>query len=434
MASNKSHQTRNDVLSIDTPYLDLLGQWHSETNRVPEDNDRITRRGIGGHANAKLWIVEAGLTYSLDKRTRTSHEHNVTTSPPGASPSYTITEYTKAVETNETTFAALNALLKIDNLFIHGTGYGSIEDLTADTQVDIKVDSSDPLGDYSDTIRNQVTAKTTRMGGQGGLWGEWDTVLAGILAGMERTEIDIEDEAYDVYKGLVYGGFHGENYSFGVSGGAGINLVDNAEKHRKFDSPFGYANAAVHLGELEGQDITVFGSLWRLDNPAGGAGLVVGRGPAVKMIMDYYNARAWEQLDLLKHFGPDERKAYVTKMMNDFMWGIASDHNLRLMIFGGARRTDAFDEVERKGVHEWKFMGEAALSIPLVKGEFTLVPYARADTAGKTTTVEGGLGAILPNGLRPYIGGGMEHTDGAKDEDAPYFSAGIDIPLVKKAK
>lgn len=428
VASNQSTQQRKEYVTVETPYIDALLQWHANKVRVPEvdGNDRISESGFGGNLTGKIFFVEAGVTYSKS----TAKRDHPTDSDRTVSPPFIITTDTNVDETNEKTYTAFAAKAKLGKFTPKLTLYQDLEDISVDVNTDVNVDNTaDPAGDHAYTINDTIKSEINTSGMQAGLDYKEGNVSAGVIGGVERTEVSMDGSdarKWDVYSGLVYGGLKGDKDEFGVSAGVGKKLNDNSEKHCKFDPLNWYLNTAVDLGEVEGQSVTGFGSLWRLTDPAGGVGLVIGKGPAVTQVMDYYNSRAWEQLDLLKHLGPEERKVYLTQMMNDFRRGLSADNNLRLMLFGGARRNESYaPEDLGKDRKQWDWMADVMLSIPVWQDPankdryFTLAPYFHRDSNGQESFIGGGIDAVLPGGIRAGVGGGQVEVEGAKHEKAP---------------
>ncbi len=438
VASNQSTQQRKEYLTLQTPYVDGLMQWHSNRMRVPEldGHDRISESGFGGNLTGKIFFIEAGVTYSQSVAKRDHPADNsVTTTPP-----FIITTSTDVDETNEKTFVAGNVKAKLGSFTPKLTLYQDLEELAVDVSTDVDVDNTaDPAGDHAYTINDTISAETTRQGLQAGIDYTEKNVNAGFVGSVERTEVSMGDDEprkWDVYSGTVYGGLKGDDDSFGVSAGIGKRLTDDSEKHCRFDPLHWYANGAVDLGEVEGQNVTGFGSFWRLTDPAGGLGLVIGQGPAVSQVMQYYNARAFEHLDLLKHLGSEERKVYVTQMMNDFRRGISADNNLRLMLFGGARRNESYaPEDLGKDKKQIDWIADVVLSIPVWQDPtnkdnyFTLAPYFTRDANGRESYIGGGIEAVMPGGIRARVGGGQLEVPGAKHEKAPAVTFGLEWPF-----
>ncbi len=438
VASNQSTQQRKEYVTVETPHLDALLQWHANKVRVPEvdGNDKISESGFGGNLTGKIFFVEAGVTYS----TSTAKRDHPTDSDRTVSPPFIITTDTNVDETNEKTYTAFTAKAKLGKFTPKLTLYQDLEDISVDVNTDVTVDNTaDPAGDHAYTINDTIKSEINARGMQAGFDYKEGNVSAGVIGGVERTEVSMDDSdprKWDVYSGLVYGSLKGGKDEFGVSAGVGKRLTDDSEKHCKFDPLHWYLNGAVDLGEVEGQSVTGFGSLWRLTDPAGGLGLVIGKGPAVTQVMDYYNSRAWEQLDLLKHLGPEERQVYLTQMMNDFRRGLSADNNLRLMLFGGARRNESYaPEDLGKDRQQWDWMADVILSIPVWQDPadknryFTLAPYFHRDANGQESYIGGGLEAILPGGARARVGGGQVEVEGAKHGKAPAVTFGLDWPF-----
>jgi hypothetical protein len=435
VASNQSTQQRKEYVTVETPYIDALLQWHANKVRVPEadGNDKISESGVGGNLTGKIFFVEAGVTYSKSTEKR---DHPVD-SARTVTPPFIITTDTNVDEKNEKTYTAFDAKAKLGKFTPKLTLYQDIEDIGVGTEVNVNVDNTaDPAGDHAYTINNQVKSEINARGLQAGLDYKEGNVNAGVIGGVERTEVTMEGSdtrKWDVYSGLVYGGLKGDKDAFGVSAGLGKKLNDDSEKHCKFDPLNWYLNGAVDLGEVEGHSVTGFGSFWRLTDPAGGIGFVIGKGPAVTQTMDYYNSRAWEQLDLLKNLGPEERKVYLNKIMNDLRRGLSADNNLRLMLFGGARRNESY-AAEDLGTNrkQWDWMADVMLSIPVWQDEkdkeryFTLAPYFHRDGNGQESFIGGGIEAVLPGGKRVRVGGGQVEVEGAKQNKAPAVMFGLD--------
>ena len=438
VASNQSTQQRQEYVTVQTPYLDGLLQWHANKVRVPEvdGNDRISESGFGGNLTGKIFFVEAGVTYSKS----TAKRDHPTDSDRTVTPPFIITTDTNVDEKNEKTYTAFAAKAKLGKFTPKLTLYQDLEDISVDVNTDVNVDNTaDPAGDHAYTINDTIKSEINTSGMQAGLDYKEGNVTAGVVGGVERTEVSMDGSdarKWDVYTGLVYAGLRGENDAFAASAGVGKRLTDDSEKHCRFDPLHWYLNGAVDLGEVEGQSVTGFGSLWRLTDPAGGLGLVIGKGPAVTQVMDYYNSRAWEQLDYLKHLGPEERKVYLTQLMNDFRGGLSGDNNLRLMLFGGARRNESYAQedlgTDRK---QWDWMADVVLSIPVWQDPknkdhyFTLAPYFHRDANGQEAFIGGGLEAILPGGARARVGGGQVEVEGAKHGKAPVVTFGLDWPF-----
>jgi hypothetical protein len=438
VASNQSTQKREEYLTLQTPYLDGLFQWHANKVRVPEidGHDKLSESGFGGNLTGKIFFVEAGVTYSKStaKRDHPTDSAVTTTLP------FIITTSTDVDEKNEKTYTAFNAKAKLGRFAPKLTLYQSLDDLAVDVNTDVNVDNTaDPAGDHAYVISDTITSETKRKGLLAGLDYKEGNVTGGVVGGVERTEVSMDDKdprKWDVYTGLVYAGLKGEKDDYAVSAGIGKRLTDDSEKHCRFDPLHWYANGAVDLGAVEDQNVTAFGSLWRLTDPAGGLGLVIGKGPAVTQVMDYYNSRAWEQLDYLKHLGPDERKVYLTQLMNDLRRGLCADNNLRLMLFGGARRNESYaPEDLGKDRKQMDWIADVVLSIPVWQDEknkdnyFILAPYFHRDANGQESYIGGGLEAVLPGGKRVRVGGGQLEVEGAKHGKAPAVTFGLEWPF-----
>jgi hypothetical protein len=411
LASEKSTKEFRNHVSLRTPWLDFLAQYHANKEREKLSNDKITEDGFGAHANAKVWIGELGATFSTSTNERTSHDSSVTTSP-----GFIITADTETLQDIERSYTALTARAHIGKLAPHLTLYESVDDVNIETITNLFVDNlTDPAGDYTDIIRTDLDFAIKTRGVQAGLRRDWDNLRIWGIGGIERTEVELDDSKIDIYRGDIGVDMWGERNDWAVSAAIGRRWSDDAEELTEYDKFHGYANVAYDLG----RGFTAFGSFWRLDHPGGGLGLVFGEGPAVRMLMDYRNALAWEELDLLKHLGPEERKVYVGALHYDFLRGLTADNKLRVLLFGGVRRN------EIAGDKEYDWFARGALILP-VSEKLTVAVDLLREKVGLEEIIHAGIQLEPINGWRFRVGGGIIEHDGRKHDKAEIMTFGVE--------
>lgn len=431
-ASYKSLQTREAEAVLRTGLLDVYAQGHIRKNKEEVSRDPRRTQGVGGHAFLDTGFIDAGLTGSYSKYRRKSGEHDETTSG-----GVIITTDTKGLEEAEREYYALTGGLKFGDFRIHGTVRSATEANNITTIVNGFVDSPDPIGDYPFTIVDEKDFDITTRGAQLWFGYDWafkeddcvlDSVRAKAVGDVEQIDIDLNDSKYRTWRVDFILDLLGKDAKWGASASAGTRLIEDAEEQSRYSRVHGSANAAADLDGLLSEPLgipvpaTVFGSFWRLDQPYGGAGLVIGGGNAVKLLMDYSNQRAWHELELSKELGPEERKVKMDLLNYDLLRGLTADPKLRLLLFGGCRRNEV------AGEHEYDWTAQAALVLPAGEKVIFALDGLR-DKVGIEEIIRGGLNVRLPGGWRFGFWGGRYNVDGALHDSAPIFgiNGGVDF-------
>lgn len=422
ITSYKSLQQRADELSLRTPILDIYTQGFSARERELLSDDRINERGFGGYAELKLLGLNAGVNYSNGTRTRKSHSSDVTEDA-----NFRITTVTDADEVVESDYLAGNARVSFgldenpaNQLTLGLAGYRANDNVKVDSTTLVDVFSKIGTGNYQQIISGGDSFDVTTTGLKGSIQREWERLTIGSNMSMARTEIGSDSSTIDVYVPVeVFMRLYGVDSRWALAGAIGRRLIDNSEEHSRWDNFHGYANAAYHADN----GVTAFATFAQLDQPRAGGGLIIGEGNPVRMLMDYQDEFAWNELGRMEHMGPHERSAYLHALQYDFIRGLAADNTLRLLLFGGARRNEV------AGEHQWDWFGQAALAIPLIteKGnEFTVVPYFRRESNGLESIIEAGIQFEPADGWRFNLKGGVVELEGRKHERGEYLGIGIE--------
>ncbi|MEM2915941.1 MAG: hypothetical protein QXT19_01085 [Candidatus Woesearchaeota archaeon] len=431
-ASYKSLQTRESEAVLRTGLIDVYAQGHIRKDKEEFSGDRRRTQGAGGHAYLDIGFFEAGATGSYSKYRRGSNDSDTSSSG-----GVTITTNTEVLEEIEREYLALMAGFRFGDFRIRGTVRSATEKNSITTTVDSFVDSPDPIGDYHFRINDENDFDITTRGAQVLFGYDWafkeddrvlDAIRAKAVGDVEETEIGLNDTKYRTWRVDFMLDALRKNALWGASASVGTRLIEDAEEQSRYSRVHGSLNAAADLdGLLSGKlgipvPATVFGSFWRLAQPGGGAGLVIGKGNAVKLMMDYANQRAWHELELSKELGPEERKVKMDLLNYDLLRGLTADPKLRLLLFGGARRN------EDAGEHKYDWTAQAALVLPASKDVVVAIDGLR-DKVGIEEIIRGGLSVKLPGGWRFGFWGGKYKVDGAKHDDAPIFgiSGGVDF-------
>ncbi len=431
-ASYKSTQTRENHDVFRTGLIDVYAQGHIRTDKEAVSGDPRRTQGAGVHAFLDTGFLEAGATGSYSKYRRKSGEHEETTSG-----GVIITTDTKGIDEVEREYFALTGGLKLGDFRIRGTVRNATEANTITTLVNGFVDSPDPIGDYPFTIFDEKDFDITTRGAQVLFGYDWafkeddrvlDIARAKAVGDVEEIEIELNDTKYRTWRVDFLLDTLGKDAKWGASASVGTRLIEDAEAQSRYSRVHGSLNAAADLDWLLSEPLgitipaTVFGSFWRLEQPYGGAGLVIGKGNAVKLLMDYSNQRAWHELELSKELGPEERKVKMDFLNYDLLRGLTADPKLRLLLFGGARRNEV------AGEHEYDWTAHAALILPASETLVFALDGLR-DKVGIEEIIRGGLNVKLPSGLWFGFWGGKYKIDGAKHDDAPIFGieGGVDF-------
>lgn len=407
-ASNKSTQQRYGIASVRTGFID--GFVHAMGGREREiiSDDKIKDILYGGYGEINLYLLRAGISGGLRTNERTTLDSQLQSDP-----NFIVQTDTDVTQKIESRYLAINGRFQHMGFRPRATLYHSLDKISVDTEAIVNVDNLTlpaPQGDYTQIISSSLDEEIETLGAQLG-FETGDALRVGSLFNVERTEISLDDSKIDVYRLDVFASYKANR--FGISGGLGKRLIDAEEENDGFDPAHGYFNIAGQLGP-----VAAFGSFWRLDRPGAGAGLVIGEGDAIPLIMDYRDQLAWDKLDMMKHMGPEERKAYFRLLEWDFLTSLGQDDNMRFMLFGGAQRD------EELGKKEWHWFGQAALNLPITE-KFNILPYFRREESSLEKITEGGV-VLMPGSWKIRLSGGLMELGGRKDEDAEFIMIGVE--------
>ena len=411
--SKHSLQRREGATRIRTGLVDVFGHGYIRNDREATSDDTRREHGGGTSATLKLFGSEFTGTLSQGTRRRKSNDFDRTIDP-----NFDITTDTDTLEEIENRYRAAKIRLQFGEYVPHVTLWDSTDDVSVGTETLLDVvNLNDPAGSYQQMLLNSTGFEIESRGAQAGL--EYRAGDNATVFGLyDIKEIKLPgDSKFRVHRldfgtHLTLPGLDG----LALSGAVGTRMTEDSEAHSKFDNPHGYFNIAKELGN----GVTAFGTFYRLDSPAFGGGLVFGTGDATNLLMEYSNKRAWEAMDLLKEYGPEERKVYVDMLQHDFIRGLAADDSMRLLLFGGAQR------YEVGGEEEWGGMAQAALVIPATK-DFTFAVDALYNKVGLEEILQGGVQFQPADSVTVRFGGGVHKLSGRKDEMSDMYTVSVRI-------